>query len=111
MSDKKPWEYEEIVIEQGIGSATFEGDRWLYVGEDEQIGVVTQEAPGGADAWAKMFQASPALVRSLLREIRQPKPREYHIHGCIVERRGMPGECVWECKEAIGALRLVGALL
>jgi hypothetical protein len=109
MSTKKPWQYEEIVIEQGTGR-DFEGDLWLYVGEDKQIGVVTQEAPGGAEAWANLFRASPALARSLLREIRVPRSGEYHIHSCIMERRGIPGECIVECKEAIGALKMAGAL-
>lgn len=60
----KPWEFENIEIEKGTGRDC-EGDLWLYAGEDAQIGVVTQEAPGGADAWAKMFRASPKMVRAL----------------------------------------------
>ena len=82
----RPWDVEEIQIEKGVGLDS-EGDLWLYAGEDAPIGVVHQEAPGSAYAWAKMFQASPKMVKILrgqLRRDRRPNsgPEECHTRSC-----------------------------
>lgn len=60
----KPWEVPELVVERGVGD--YATDLWIYAGADAQVACVVGEAPGGAGAWASMFQASPTLVRALL---------------------------------------------
>ena len=77
MSDKKPWEYEEIVVEPGVGD--YVDDLWLYAGPDMEIGMISSEAPGGAEAWAALFKASPKLAQALLRY------RLQHGENCICE--------------------------
>jgi hypothetical protein len=60
----KPWNVPDLAIEIGVGD--YAGDRWLYAEPDAEVACVTSEAPGGPDAWAKMFRAAPAMVRALL---------------------------------------------
>lgn len=110
MSEKKPWEYEEIIVEQGVGR-DFEGDFWLYVGEDKQVGVVTQEAPGGADAWANLFKASPKLVQALLLNGAAIVPGgSWHTHNCWM-RPDIRASCSEACKATRLALGLAGVPL
>lgn len=114
---RKPWEYEEIQIEKGAGR-DFEGDLWLYAGEDVQIGVVTQEAPGGADAWARMFQASSKMVRTLQNELRRDRRpqnglEELHTKACweaIYAYLPSEGCARADCKEIRSILISIGAL-
>lgn len=103
MSEKKPWEYEEIVVERGMG-----GNRWLYAGQDLCIGVIEGEAPGGADAWASLFKASPKLVQALRAFVSD----NGHTPDCGNGRLGSHnGSCSDECANARAALSLAGVPL
>lgn len=72
MSTYKPWA-DEIAVERGQGSRTAREDRHLYavreIADSEWIGVVGGEAPGGADGWAKLFQAAPKMARAIIRAL------------------------------------------
>lgn len=105
----KPWDFKEIVIENGEGICA--GGRWLYGDPDQEIALVSKEAPGGADVWAEMFQASPALARALLSTYGGTIECDYSFTGppdsCL--RLGAGNK---RCGRCIGraALRLAGAL-
>jgi hypothetical protein len=102
-----PWDA-ELVIENGAGLGT-EDDRWLYAGADAEIANVMAEAPGGADRWAKFFQAAPKMVRALLicgrRGIDAGGARRWHTHACW---QTLIGPCIKECEAVRAALTAAG---
>lgn len=67
---------------------------------------MSEEAPGGADAWTAMFKASPSMVRALLAqgEIRHGK---WHTILCWRDA----GDCIPSCHALLSALASAGVPL
>lgn len=102
------WETAELAVESGHGP-DHRGDRHLYAGPDQWIGVVGSEAPGGAEGWAKLLAASPLVTQALLScgDV-GARDERWHLDGCIGIRSLV--ECMPRCAESRGALTKAGAL-
>lgn len=103
-----PWDAEQIVIERSESGV--KGDLFLYAGPDQDVGAVWAEAPGGADAWAKFFQATPKMARALVAcgymQRTLGDREEWHTHACWETLIGEP--CLPSCLAAREALKAAG---
>lgn len=113
----KPLQPHESTLTVESGSGNYKGDLYLWAGDDTEIGMVSSAAPGGAERWAKFFQAAPAMARALLKtggvgQRAIQSPDEWHTHHCLEVREGDGiDECTQDCVETRAALAAAGVPL
>lgn len=112
-STARPLQPHESTLTVESGSGNYKGDLYLWAGDDTEIGMVSSAAPGGAERWAKFFQAAPAMARALLAtgtmyEGRPWRPTGWHTYHCDEMRRK---ECTPDCADTRAALTAAGVPL
>lgn len=85
------------------------GDCRLYLDSGAEIADIPGLIPGGADRWARFFQAAPAMAQALLATgTRSSAKAGWHTHSC--DEYGSREKCTEDCETARAVFVAAGVL-